>query len=381
MIIVTGATGFVGSRLFRRLVDECGVGEVAAVVRARTDEDAADRLALQLAAAAVADGGPVGPPLRPAAFAGDVTRPMLGLGPGTLATLERRGVSEVWHAAANVSFTDPADEALVAENVAGVRAALDFAARLGAARVFHVSTAYAAGSTDAPAPEALHDSGRCFRNAYERSKCLCEHLVAETCARLGIGFHILRPSIVIGPSATYATGGARFGLYGVLEMLRRGVRGTDRPLRVRYDPEATLNLVPIDWLVDAMATARRLGPDRTVVHLTTPRPTSLAAIRRAFVRRTGAPVPIPVARLPADASPVERRLDAQLSRFHPYMNGRQDFASSLFHGPELTAAMIDGYVGAFLEEVGNAASRRRKPPPGGGSAALRPDLAPGVGLT
>jgi nucleoside-diphosphate-sugar epimerase len=380
MIIVTGATGFVGSRLFRRLVDECGVAEVAAVVRARSDEAAAERLALQLAASSAADGETVRPSFRPVAFAGDVTCPMLGLGPEALAVLERRGVSEIWHAAANVSFTDPADEVLVAENLAGTRAVLDLAARLGVGRVFHVSTAYAAGSTDIPAPETLHDPGRRFRNAYERSKCLCEHLVAETCARLGIGFHILRPSIVIGPRATYATGGARFGLYGVLEMLRRGIRGTDRPLRIRYDPEATLNLVPIDWLVDAMATARHLGPDRDVVHLTTPRSTSLAAIRRAFVRRTGAPVPIPVRSLPADASPVERRLDAQLSRFHPYMNGRQDFTSSLFHGPELTAAMIDGYVGAFLEEVGNAGSRRR-PPPGGGPVTQRPDLAPGVGLT
>ncbi|HEV7371713.1 SDR family oxidoreductase [Arenibaculum sp.] len=359
MIIVTGATGFVGSRLFHRLSVERGDREVAAVVRAASDEAAAARLAGQLASAAAADGDASGPMRRPLAFAGDVMRPMLGLGPEALAALERRGVGEIWHAAANVSFTDPADEELVAENVEGTRTVLDLAAHLGAARVVYVSTAYAAGLVDGPAPEALHDPGRRFRNAYERSKCLCEQLVAETCTRRGIDFHILRPSIVIGPSTTFATGGARFGLYGVLEMLRRGVRGAERPLRVRYDPEATLNLVPIDWLVEAMISTQRLDRAGAVVHLTTPHPTSLGAVRHAFVRRTGAPVPIPVTDLPADATSAERRLDAQLSRFHPYMSGRQDFESSFFEGPELTAAMIDGYVGAFLDEVANAGKHRR----------------------
>jgi nucleoside-diphosphate-sugar epimerase len=386
MIIVTGATGFCGSRLTARLA---AAGEaVAAVVRAPSEAAAQARLTAQLAAVAASDGTAgdgtardemAGERPAPAALAvtGDVGLPLLGLAPQALERFGRRGVGEVWHAAASLRFTDPSDEALVEENVGGTRNALDLAASLGAGRFFYVSTAYSAGRREGPAPEALHDPAGPFRNAYERSKCLSEHLVAETCARRGMEFRILRPGIVVGPARTFASGGSRFGLYAVLEMLRRAAPGATaarpeprrRPLRLPYDPGATMNFVPVDWLADSMAASRRLDGGARVLHLTTRRPTPVTAVLEAFAAQAGIPVPEPAALVPADATPAERRLHAQLSRFLPYLRARQDFASSAFNGPDLSTGAIEAYVAAFLAEAADPGGRPRAGPAAGAPRA------------
>ena len=366
MILLTGATGFVGRRVLHRLL-QAGI-PVAAAVRASDDRKAAARLADGLASLAAYDGVPAaGGRNVPLALGADAARPYLGL---PLATMDRLsatapgggwsadGVDAVWHLAAAIRFTPPSDEALVAENVDATRHALDIAAALGARRFVLISTAYAAGRrpSGTPAPEALHDpASTAFRNAYERSKCLSEHLVAERCAQLGIDAVILRPSIIIGSRRTFSSGGARMGLYAVLEMLCAAERTVDpaaRPLRVRYDPGVALDLVPVDWVAERIVAAAQEPGRLKVRHLTAAAPTPVAAIVAAFAARTGRTPPIPVDRLPRDAGTVERRLDRQLGRFRPYLVETACFVRGRFAAPPLSPGEIDAYVAAYLHTLG-----------------------------
>jgi long-chain acyl-CoA synthetase len=247
-ILLTGATGFVGGELLARLIEQTD-DDVVALVRARDDRAAQDRLDAQLAVLL--------PPKRVApgrvrAVAAHLDRPGLGL-PVRRRNAIAAEIDAVVHCAASVQFTLPLEEALRI-NLDGTREVLDLAGRAPALdRFVHVSTAYVAGDRDGVYFEDEFDVGQRSRNTYEQTKLAAELHVEGS----GLpGTSIVRPSVVVGDSRTGWTPSFNV-IYWPLQAFARGLFPV-----VPGDPEGRLDIVPVDTVADALLELA-VGPART----------------------------------------------------------------------------------------------------------------------
>lgn len=249
-VLLTGATGFVGMEVLARVLEHTDQ-DVIALVRAADDAAAQARVdelltTLVAPAARPRDG-------RVRGVAADLESPGLGL---TLATRQQIAgdVSAVVHCAASISFTLPIEEARRI-NVEGtrevVKLALEAQDRGTLERFIHVSTAYVAGDRIGLVSEHDGDVGQGFRNTYERTKLEAEEVIRES--RLPAA--IVRPSVIVGDSATGWTQAFNV-IYWPLQAFARGLFPA-----VPGDPNACLDIVPVDVVADALLELLR-GPVR-----------------------------------------------------------------------------------------------------------------------
>ena len=249
-LLLTGATGFVGMELLARLLEQTDY-DVVALVRADDDHAAQARMDDLLETL-------VSPGVRPhrgrvRALAADLETPGLGLSP--LASDRLAGTLDaVVHCAASVSFTLPLDGARRI-NVEGTREIVKLASRAYARgtlqRFVHVSTAYVAGERTGLVSEHDSDVGQGFRNTYERTKLEAEQIVNDS----GLPAAIVRPSVIVGDSSTGWTQAFNV-IYWPLQAFARGLFPT-----VPGDPDARLDIVPVDTVADALLELVR-GPVR-----------------------------------------------------------------------------------------------------------------------
>jgi long-chain acyl-CoA synthetase len=252
-ILITGVTGFVGMEVLARFLQR-SQRHIFALIRAPNDADAAQRLRTVLVTAFGDRDAYLG---RVTAVAGDIERPGLGLEPGRLDELAER-VDRVLHAAASVSF-----ELGLAEsreiNVRGTEQMLAFADRAqqrgGLERFTYVSTAYVAGTHRGAFSEQDYDVGQGFRNAYERSKWESEGNVRAAASRLPV--QIARPSIIVGEQTSGWTTAFNV-MYGPI---RAAATGAYRALPLNR--RAPLDVVPIDYVADALFELCSTGPNAT----------------------------------------------------------------------------------------------------------------------
>jgi thioester reductase-like protein len=253
-VLLTGATGFVGMEVLTRWLERDD-RRIYALVRADDDEHAGERLRPGLKSAFDDDHLHVD---KLVPLAGDVQRPLLGLDPERADELAR-DVTLVIHSAASVSFSLPLDESREI-NVGGTRNMIDFALRCaalgdGLERFTYVSTAYVAGDHPGVFGEDQLFEGQEFRNAYEQSKFEAERMVRSYSRRLPI--QVLRPSIVVGERLSGWT--ASFNvLYGPLKAFARGSIPA-----VPATHSSPVDVVPVDYVADAIYELARNGPNRT----------------------------------------------------------------------------------------------------------------------
>lgn len=228
-LFLTGATGMVGREILGRAAADPRFDRIICLVRPPLD-----RLGTLLSEQGIGAARHV------SAIAGDVTEPNLGV--TDLAALD--DVTHVIHCAATVAFDHPLAEARRI-NVNGTRAVLDVIRRLRKLeRLDAVSTCYVAGRRNDLVLETdlTHDCG--FHNTYEQTKYESEQLLRAAMHDLPIAVH--RPSIVVGDSRTGKTGSWKV-LYWPLKVLARGWL----PI-VPYDAEGRLDIVPVDFVADAI---------------------------------------------------------------------------------------------------------------------------------
>jgi thioester reductase-like protein len=237
-VLLTGATGFVGREILSRFLAR-GDRHVYALVRADNDDDAAARLP--------ADE-------RLTAVAGDIEQSGLGLSNGRAEQL-RREVGTVLHCAASVSFDLPLPESRRV-NVEGTRNVVDFARSCRELdRLSYVSTAYVAGEPGRLFREDELAVGQRFRNPYERSKFEAELALRSEGA--GLPLQILRPSIVVGDSATGRTSSFNV-LYAPLKAFARG-----KVPAIPARRDSPVDIVPVDYVADRVHELATGGPDGT----------------------------------------------------------------------------------------------------------------------
>ncbi|MEF8817918.1 MAG: SDR family oxidoreductase [Salinibacter sp.] len=278
MTFLTGVPGFLGTRLLRRLAADEPDASFLLLVQPKFEA----RTHALLADLDLADRATVLP--------GDITAPDLGLGDRYDAVADR--VTRAVHLAAVYDLSIPRDVGWQV-NVNGTRHVLDLLAQSpNLERFGYVSSAYVSGRRTGTIceDELVHDAG--FKNFYEETKYHAEVLVQDRMD--DIPTLIFRPSIVVGDSETGETD--KFdGPYFVLNALRRLPKYT-LMTRVGSGTE-TVNLVPVDFVVDAMG--HLLGPEGhegTVFHLTDPRPLTTQALLELFadlLDKRVAYVPVP----------------------------------------------------------------------------------------
>ncbi len=169
-ILVTGADGYLGRLLVRRLLDSTDV-ELILAVRAR---DRAEMCAKQAGMAATLSGGEG----RVRWAAADL------VAEHPFADVDPAGVGAILHSAAVTRFNVD-EETAQRVNVDGTRRVLAFARRCRRLeRVCVVGTVYASGLRAGPIEETALDDSAGFANAYERSKWAAEQLLVRECADL-----------------------------------------------------------------------------------------------------------------------------------------------------------------------------------------------------
>ncbi|KAL6853108.1 NRPS [Amphichorda felina] len=193
-VLLTGATGFIGTQILRQLLQHGQVGRVIAVVRGETKASARQRT---IAAAAKAPWwtDSCGDTLD--VWSGDLSQPQLGL--NTAQWRELEGVHVVIHNGAKVHWT-MSYEALEATNVRSTVELAQLALRTPGIRMVYVAggqTWYSSLQTERDMASELPTS---CTLAYSRSKFVAEAVIRRAAATPGakgrIG--IVSPGLVIG---------------------------------------------------------------------------------------------------------------------------------------------------------------------------------------
>ncbi|MFP5204009.1 MAG: SDR family oxidoreductase [Acidobacteriota bacterium] len=234
LILVTGATGFLGVQLVRELLAQQPQATLALLIRDRANQSGRQRADAFIPAADRA---------RVQVFSADVSQPDCGLDAATSRRLQAE-TTRVIHSAATVRFDHSLDEARHI-NVEGTRHILDFAGAAPQLRSFaYVGTAYVAGERSGLVREDELAIGQTYRNTYEQTKAEAEALVRS---RLGsLPGMILRPSIIVGDSRTGVTSSFKM-MYWPLKIYARRLWRT-----VPGYPDAVLDIVPVDFVANAV---------------------------------------------------------------------------------------------------------------------------------
>lgn len=258
-LFLTGITGYLGGYIADRAL--AGGAQVTALVRAPDAARARARLwrALELhrSAEELAELFAAG---RLRAVLGDITRPRLGLSPA----LYERVVAEhdaVVHAAASLNRRSP--RACFEVNLRGGLELLQLVRRIhargGLRRFVHVSTTAVAGRLRGAVvreDEAVAWDRSDF-DPYGRTKKFAEHLVRELLPDA--------PAIVVRPSTVL--GDSRFPETTQFDMVRAFV-GLARLPVLPFPPEARQDIVPADFVADAIAALLRAeAPAHRIYHL------------------------------------------------------------------------------------------------------------------
>ncbi len=268
--LVTGFPGFIGRRLVRRLLDDHADMRVVCLVERRMAETARE-------VASDEDRVEVLP--------GDIAERRLALSDADWDRLTGE-VTHVFHLAAIYDLAVPIEVAQKV-NVEGTGNVLELCvAAKGLQRHAYVSTAYVAGDRQGVVYEHELVMGQSWKNHYEATKFQAEVWVRETLGH--VPTTILRPGIVVGDSRTGET--EKFdGPYYLLRTISRMTR-LRRPVAQFGKADATFNVVPVDFVVGAIAAAA-FDPacEGETLHLVDPDPVPsrklVAMLSRAYAGR------------------------------------------------------------------------------------------------
>ncbi len=240
-VLLTGATGFLGSFLLSELLRHTRA-EIHCLVRAPNVEEGERRIRGSLETYVLSDEKR-SPRIFP--VAGDLSEPLLGLGAERFEELSDE-IDVVYHNGASVNWVYPYD-ALKPTNVLGTQEVLRLASRHGTKPVHFVSTLGVfplVGTSQAGVVREDDDldHGGSLYNGYTQTKWVAEKLVEIARAR-GLPVSVYRPSLIAGDSRTGAWNKDDF----TCKMIKTWVGFGNVP-----DVNTEMNMVPVDHVSRAI---------------------------------------------------------------------------------------------------------------------------------
>lgn len=342
--LVTGFPSFTTRRLVRKLLETDTRETLHLLVRNK----------FRVQAQSFLDELPAAHKKRVTILEGDVCDMDLGLPGGEYKALAAE-LTAIHHTAA-IYYLGAKRDLVEKVNIDGTRAMLELGADCAKLRRFvHWSTAQVSGSRSGVILEEELDTGQRFRNVYEETKFRAERLVREAMRRLPIT--VLRPGIIVGDSQSGEID--KFdGPYYLLVLIVSSPLDVHLPLPGRG--AAPLNLVPIDFVVDAAA---QLSRDPRAVggtfHLTDPNPFSARTVyelvaQRAERKPPRGVIPATLARAILKTPGLERLARAPLAFLEAFnhlavYNCRHTL--ELLAGTGVGCPPLDGYVDHLVRYV------------------------------
>jgi NAD(P)-dependent dehydrogenase (short-subunit alcohol dehydrogenase family) len=300
--LVTGATGFIGRRLVRKLLERRG-----AIVYFLVREESRAKVDELLAWWGVDRD-------RAIPITGSLTRPGLGLSDADRQRLTGE-VRHLFHLAAVYDLAAD-DASQQAANVEGTKRVVELANAIGAQCFHHMSSIAAAGLFEGVFREDMFEEAENLDHPYFRTKHEAERIVREACR---VPWRIYRPGIAVGDSRTGQIDkiDGPYYFFKPIQKMRR--------LLPPWMPSVGLeggriNLVPVDFVVNAVDhIAHQRGLDGRCFHLVDPHPHRVGDVLAIFAKAAHAPemamrvnaalfefIPVQVRRALLALTPVQR---------------------------------------------------------------------------
>jgi NAD(P)-dependent dehydrogenase (short-subunit alcohol dehydrogenase family) len=270
---VTGASGFIGKRLVRKIL-----GRKGAIVYFLARDASPARLKSLYRYWGVDDK-------RAIPLAGDLTQPGLGLSTTEQKKLVAAKIKHFFHLAAVYDLKASAEQQ-EATNVTGTRNVVAFANEIGAGCFHHVSSIAAAGLYEGVFREDMFEEAENLDHPYFSTKHESEKIVREECR---VPWRVYRPGVVVGDSATGEMDKID-GPYYFFKLIQR-LRQALPPWMPTIGIEGgRINIVPVDFVVDAMDhIAHARGHDGKCFHLVDPHPMRVGEVLNTFAKAARAP--------------------------------------------------------------------------------------------
>ncbi len=296
-ILLTGFTGILGKRFAYRLA---ALGyEVVCPIRAGTEAEARSRFETVFhGMRELLPQFDESLSTRIRAIPGDVRQKGLGIPVSHLDDLRGPRTRGVWHLAACLDLTETKSQDVYDTNYLGTLHVLEFAKAQGIGELHYFSTFGSSGKLhEGIVREIPGIRPPSFRNTYERTKWEAERHVWQAQILGEIQATIYRPSIVVGDSVLgrYEQFNVFNHPFDVTSHVRTRLcekqnidprTGTLRcELRIPGDENATLNIVPLDFVMDTvMKIYAAPGSAGRVYHIVNPNPPSLRLTMEIFKR-------------------------------------------------------------------------------------------------
>ncbi len=270
--LVTGATGFIGKRLVKKLLARRNA-VVYFLIRHESRDKVPDLLEYWGADEA-----------RAVPVVGDLVTPLLGVSKSDLKKLNGK-VEHFFHLAAVYDLKADA-ESQVAINVEGTKNAVALANEIDADIFQHVSSIAAAGMYEGVFREDMFEEAEGLDHPYFATKHESEK-IARTETRMP--WRVYRPGLVVGDSKTGEMDKID-GPYYFFKLIQK-MREMLPPWMPMVGLEGgRINIVPVDFVVDAIDhIAHKKGLDGQAFHLVDPTPYRVGDVLNIFARAAHAP--------------------------------------------------------------------------------------------
>jgi len=260
-------------------------------------------------------------------------------------------VSSVIHCASDTSFAESKREKVMVANIDNLKGILEFSKAAHVTFFHYISTAYVAG-TGIKLCKEIPSTAKSFTNVYEESKAAAENIISLFCHKNNIILSIIRPSIVYGDSRTGRS--LKFNaLYfpvrsaqtirdiylndinnnGGLKAAKNGIFIDDDgylflPLKIYLPNEGDLNIIPVDYFVNATIKIIENSSESGIYNLTNENPTTMKVVAKYYeqlMKVRG--VEIIYGSLPDNAlrNPPEELFDRFIEPYRPYLSDSRVF--------------------------------------------------------
>ena len=269
---VTGATGFIGKRLVKKLLARRGA-TVYFLVRKESLDKVPALLEYWEASAE-----------RAVAVVGDLAKPLLGVSKLDQKKLTGK-VKHFFHLAAVYDLKADAESQIVA-NIDGTKNAVALANAIKAGIFQHVSSIAAAGMYEGMFREDMFDEAENLEHPYFATKHDSEKIVRKESK---MPWRVYRPGMVVGDSKTGEMDKID-GPYYFFKLIQR-MRG----LLPQWMPAigiegGRINIVPVDFVVDAIDhIAHAKEGNKKAFHIVDPTPYRIGDVLNIFARAAHAP--------------------------------------------------------------------------------------------